>query len=240
MPDLRSQIKNLLALQDIDNHIAVIQQERDEAPQRVAALEAQLGGKTSRSEAAQAEKEELEAKRAELEEKIKEANLKAKRSQARLGDVKNPRQHQAVLKELDDLKMLREEWEEKLVAVLEELEEVNQRLEEAREGLETLKENLEKEKSELDATMEDMERQIAELTKERERYTKELPPQVLSRYNFIRSRLKHAPVAPVIDGTCQICHMSLPPQSFIELRRMEELMTCPSCQRIIYWVGYDA
>lgn len=240
MADLREQIKNLLALQDIDTHISVIQAEVEEAPRRVADLEARLKAKLERIESTQAEQSELEAKRTELEDKIKEANRKAKKSQARLSDVKNSRQHQAVLKELEDLELMKEEWTEALVGLTEELEEVNILGEDAAEGLDQLKANLEQERSQLDGSMEGMQAEIAELTKDRDKLAAKLQPAVLSRYNFIRSRLNDAAVAPVIDGTCQVCHMALPPQQFIELRRMEELMNCPSCQRIIYWVDYDA
>jgi len=33
--------------------------------------------------------------------------------------------------------------------------------------------------------------------------------------------------------------MNLPPQKFIELQMDQELMTCPHCQRIIYFVPPD-
>jgi predicted nucleic acid-binding Zn-ribbon protein len=87
--------------------------------------------------------------------------------------------------------------------------------------------------------MDQMEADIDRLRRQRQGFAQNLPPDVLGHYDFIRSHLKDAAVAPVMDGTCQICHMSLPPQQFIELRRCEELMNCPHCQRIIYWVGYN-
>lgn len=240
MNSLRDQIKNLLQLQEIDTHIEVIRQERDEAPARVADLEKHLADKKSRQETADAQKAELEAARAELEEKIKDSNRKAKRSQIRMNDIKNSRQLQAVQKELEDLKMYREEWEEQLMLLVDDLEAVNRALEGAVEGMDELESNLKAEKGDLDTTVADMDGEIKGLTKDRTKYADDLPVHIIDRYEFIRSRLNDTAVAPVIGGICQVCHMALPPQSFIELRRMEDLMTCPSCQRIIYYVDTDA
>ena len=44
-------------------------------------------------------------------------------------------------------------------------------------------------------------------------------------------------ISSVIQGVCQICHMGIPPQKFNELMRGEALMTCPNCNRMIYWGG---
>ena len=42
-------------------------------------------------------------------------------------------------------------------------------------------------------------------------------------------------VAPVSDGSCGACNMRLPPQQFNELQRMDQMMSCPSCRRMMYW-----
>jgi hypothetical protein len=41
-------------------------------------------------------------------------------------------------------------------------------------------------------------------------------------------------VAGVMDAVCQVCRMNIPPQLFIELMRMQNILMCPHCQRIIY------
>jgi len=84
------------------------------------------------------------------------------------------------------------------------------------------------------------EADLIRLREERQAYEAAIPPETMSQYEFIRSRIKDAAVAPVIGGICQLCHMRLPPQQFIELRQLKGLMNCPSCQRIIYWVEYDS
>jgi len=42
-------------------------------------------------------------------------------------------------------------------------------------------------------------------------------------------------VAEARDGMCQLCHMKLRPQMYVELKRNEVIVQCPSCSRILYY-----
>ena len=234
MTSLKERIKNLLDLQELDSHLTVLVQERDEAPQRVAALKGRSAEQKELLAKVKAEQEELLARRQELEQQMDDNERKLRRSQNRVGDIKNVRQHKAMLKEIEDLKLLKQDWEDELLGIMEGLEEVNPGVEKIEETLAEIKTDLETEESDLQANLETMEKDIKKLTADRKKLASALPPDVLSQYDFIRSRLSDAAVAPVIGGTCQICHMRLTPQQAIELQRMEVLMNCPNCQRIIY------
>ena len=62
-----------------------------------------------------------------------------------------------------------------------------------------------------------------------------ISPPVLSRYEFIRNRLRHPVIVPVEAGICSGCHIAIPPQVFIDLQRGNHIMSCPNCQRLMYW-----
>ena len=55
------------------------------------------------------------------------------------------------------------------------------------------------------------------------------------RYEFIRRRLEHPVIVAVKEGICSGCHIAVPPQSFIELQRGQQILSCPNCQRLIFW-----
>jgi predicted nucleic acid-binding Zn-ribbon protein len=57
--------------------------------------------------------------------------------------------------------------------------------------------------------------------------------QWLKIYDTLAAKRGYA-VAPVIKGTCQGCHMALPPQLNNILARMESIETCPRCGRLVY------
>jgi len=58
---------------------------------------------------------------------------------------------------------------------------------------------------------------------------------VLYKYDFIRSRRPGTAIVAAEDGHCNGCFMALPPQLFIQVQRGENLETCPSCQRILFF-----
>ena len=62
-----------------------------------------------------------------------------------------------------------------------------------------------------------------------------IPKPILSRYEFIRSRLANPVIVPVETGICAGCHIAIPPQTYNELQRGKQIHSCPNCQRLIYW-----
>ncbi len=239
MSEMKKQIKDLLELQDVDNHLRILVEERDQAPLRVAQLEKLRDQQKETLDVLQAEQSELEARRQELQKQIDDNARKTGRSQKRLSEIKNVRQHKAMLKEIEDLRLAKDDLEEEILGVLEGLEEVTPKVEKVAPALEETAKALEAEKAELDATVDKMNSDIERLTKERAENAAKIAPELLGQYEFISKRLNEAAVAPVLDGTCQICHMRLTPQQSIELRQMTRMMNCPNCQRIIYWAGEE-
>lgn len=240
MPSLQEQVKNLLALQDIDNHISVLTEEKEEGPRRMAQLQENLDKCQTVLTAAQAELDSLESEKEELDQKISEVNRKTRKSQGKIADIKNPRMHQAVLQELEDLKALKEDAEEKLLLSMDDLERTKARVEQYTAEAEELEKELEAERIEYDAHKNKLTEDLKRLTKEREGLAAKIPFDTLDEYDFIRERLGDPAVAVVVDGACQMCHIYLTPQQYNELRRLEDLMRCPSCSRLIYWADYDA
>ena len=64
---------------------------------------------------------------------------------------------------------------------------------------------------------------------------KEIPPRVLSRYHKLMERFGRA-IAPVVDGKCMGCYMTLPKRLSIRELGNKELRQCERCGRYLYWV----
>jgi predicted nucleic acid-binding Zn-ribbon protein len=147
MVRLKDQIKNLLELQDVDNHLTALVQEKEEAPKRIAELEARQAKQEGLLAAAKAEQAELNGRRLDLERKIEENTRNTRRSQNKANEVKNTRQHKAILKELEDLKLLKDECENALLEVLGSQEAINPKVEEIGRALEETVKGLAQEKA---------------------------------------------------------------------------------------------
>jgi predicted nucleic acid-binding Zn-ribbon protein len=75
----------------------------------------------------------------------------------------------------------------------------------------------------------------AELNVERESVAKQMTPAIYQRYEKVRKARRGVAVAEAIDGRCSVCNMGLRPQFFQELKRGDQVMSCESCLRMLYY-----
>ena len=100
--------------------------------------------------------------------------------------------------------------------------------------LEVLHSMLEKRKVEVGGESEEADKEIGSYAGDRASIVSNIQPPLLSRYNKIRTRYNDA-IVTVTNGHCTSCNVSLPPQMYIQVQKGLELISCPSCQRLLYF-----
>lgn len=232
---MRKKMKLLIALQNCDRRIEETSKKRDECPIRMASLDNEV----RKAEASMNELEEkLEAakkERRQVERDIEDLEARKKKSQAKLSSVSTNKEYRAALKEIEELDRNRSLFEDKALELMEQVEQLEGEIGAAAKGLEELKKRTEADKRAIQQEMKNLDECLDDLVKEREQLCAKVDRELLSRYNMLRERRGGLAVSPVISGVCQTCHMGIPPQKFNELIRGDSLMSCPNCQRIIYW-----
>jgi predicted nucleic acid-binding Zn-ribbon protein len=113
-------------------------------------------------------------------------------------------------------------------------------LEAGERAAEEARQRLKSEGTEIEAERARADSQIGVLRRQQEELNPQIPADLLQTYRVLRAHRSGIAVAPVVQGACQMCHMNLPPQLFIDLQKDEHVLHCPACQRIIYWVGHEA
>jgi len=73
-----------------------------------------------------------------------------------------------------------------------------------------------------------------DLLKAKQKVTEELDSNQLKRYKKLSEKYPRA-VAPVIDGICYGCFVTLPTSFVVRRDKNEVLSICPNCGRFIYW-----
>ncbi len=229
------QIAQLIELQKIDNEILKFQKVLDTIPTEIDSLEKKIETLKSQQEEVVERVNALKQRQEKLVREIEEDEFKIKRSKNKLMMVQSSKEYNAVLREIDTLEKSNRLREEERIAVEEDLATQNNLLEsitsEINQSEEELKELRKKQETEVDKA----KKKLDGLRLKREETTQDIPKPILSRYEFIRVRLKNPVIVSVKDGVCTGCYISIPPQTFIELQRAKEILSCPNCQRIIYW-----
>jgi len=193
-----------------------------------------------------------ENQRKELEEKLKilkeqnekltkeleEDQAKLKKSKNRLMMVENSKEYHAIMREIDTLEKNSRLKEEEKLTLEEELDTQQRLLDALNEEISKISEELQQKEDALDKIIHRCKSRIEELKEKRAEFAKQIPPPILKRYEFIRARLSNPVIVPVEDSICTGCHISIPPQTYIELQKGLQILSCPNCQRLIYWKNH--
>jgi predicted nucleic acid-binding Zn-ribbon protein len=232
---LKDKIGDLIVLQDCDNKIREIMNKKNEGPSRIKKLAEELDAiarefqeKHDRLNLLKKDGHKIDQEIQELEEKIEKSNIK-------LSLIKSNKEYKAALKEIEDLKRVKFQTEDKAIKVMEELEELEEICSENKEKETELRRAFEGDKEEIERELEALDEELKILNAKRDSFTNAIDQDLLKKYLYLRDRKAGQAISPVLGGVCQICHMNIPPQAFNELIRGDSLMTCNNCNRIIYW-----
>jgi predicted nucleic acid-binding Zn-ribbon protein len=229
------QIEQLVALQRVDDEILVIARELQDAPSEVKGLQERFNVLDEQRNRILEKIEHLKEQEKRLGGEIENDALKVKKSKSKLMLVGNTKEYHAMMREMDNLEKVNRLREEEKIALAEELARQQSSLQELDESYLSLKSELEVKQASLQERIDEANKVIAQLNRKRATACQEVPAPILSRYEFIRERLDNPVIVSVDTGVCNGCHIAIPPQSFIELQKGHQILSCPNCQRLIYW-----
>ena len=233
-----TELDRLAALQTIDreikereDHATILRGEAD-------GIDAELRGRQEAVAQLGAQHVELEKQRNDLEERIKVEEQKVKGSRMRMTRIRNEREMLAMQHEINMAQEATEQLEEQLLAVMETIDEVGAKLAAARTALDEGEEQSAGAAGSRRAALDEIERIEREVAAQRERrdvLVQGMEETLRATYEQILSRRGGMAVVEVRNGTCQGCHMHVPPQLFNEIQKFREVRQCPNCRRILFW-----
>ena len=153
--------------------------------------------------------------------------------------VQTSREHQALLKEIEDAKRLIKETEDQLISVMEQAEQAENEAVELENLCAGEKELLDEEEKKVEAAVKKLNSRRKTVLTKRNKLAKEVRAGMIKRYDKLLQKRNGLAVVQVVDGVCQGCFMAIPPQQFNEIRKGEQIHTCPTCQRIFYYQEPD-
>ena len=74
----------------------------------------------------------------------------------------------------------------------------------------------------------------AKIVAKRDAMAKKIKTSTLKNYDMLRIRRNGKAVVGVVNGICQGCFMSIPPQHFNNILKGDRILNCPTCQRILF------
>lgn len=226
---------DLKNLQEVDDLTRLSRKVLDEGAAKLSEAGAKLKSFEGRLAAAQAELETMRARHRSLEAEVADLSVKKKNNETRQLSIKNQNEYTALMKEAEFLTTRIGELEDETLDLLDRIE----KAELAIGNLEMLVGEeaviYAKNSSEIEMAQVDSRERLAELALRREALVGTLPADQLKRYEEIAKVRGGLAVAAAAEGLCLACRLGFPPQIFNDLQRNEKILTCPNCNRLIYW-----
>jgi predicted nucleic acid-binding Zn-ribbon protein len=168
-------------------------------------------------------------------ERDAEQNLsRVKKSDEKLRAVKTNKEYQSILKEIEDIKTLNSQIEDRMIESLDEIEAAEQSVMQKKADYDLLKDQISDEKGTIQRESEAGKARLTRLESDWKDISERIDPGLMKTYMAVRENRGTA-VAAANNATCQGCNLNIPQQMYNELQRCDSLTFCPHCQRIIYW-----
>ena len=227
-------LQALVALQLKDKHLDAIQHEIDAVPPRIASLKADLEGEKRHMDAAKATILELEKKKKSKELDVAAKDEAARKHSSQLNDLKSNDAYKAMQVEIEAEKKAAGDIETEILQIMEDIDKARVEEKAATAEYKKTEEFSKKDLEKLEAEMSHAKGRFETAKVERDATAAVVGPAEMKVYNHIRGRGKPDAVVPVVSGHCGSCQINLTPGLTLEVAKLKTLVTCESCQRILY------
>ena len=227
-------IEQLVALQEIDLVIDKIDNEIKHEQDGLDGRISSLVDREGRINEQESMIEELEKERRTLEDEMADKIAHVKERQSKMMQVQTSREQTALLKEIEDAKKNVKENEEKIVSIMEQVEKLTAETTEEKNLLKTERTLVDEEKEKVKSVIEELSKGKKTKKNKRDKQADAVNGSMIQKYEVLRERRNGLAIVNVLDGVCQGCFMNLPPQKYNMLLRGDQVLECPSCQRLIY------
>ena len=227
-------LQKLIELEKVDREATRLTDEVAALPKRVAAIEAKLAGDKAAVEKAKAAIKTNEADRRKLEADIQGFQQKIVKYREQSSSVKTNDEYRALMHELEFAEKQISGCEDKILELMIALEAEEKALKIAEADLKAEAASVEKEKSEARTRTAEDEKLLAGLNQNRAQLRSGVSDSSLAHYDRLMRQRKSA-IAEARDQKCMACFVMIRPQDWQEIHDNEQIITCNSCSRILYF-----
>jgi predicted nucleic acid-binding Zn-ribbon protein len=230
-PDL----ERLIRLQRAETDLRRVEAELAEVPRQRAELEAALGGERARLEAARQELTGGQKARRQHEAELQDLEAKRSRLKGQLMEVKTNKEYTAMLHEIEAVERDIRAREDLILAEMERGESLAVEVKREEETFKQAEERHRAGVRAVDERARGLEEQVRRFAGERDAIASTVPAGLLDLFHRVARSRAGVAVAQVQDAMCQVCHVKLRLQLYADLKRNEEIVQCPACNRILYY-----
>ena len=229
-PDL----EKLIRLQAVESDLRKTDGDLGAIPAQKAELDARLSSERSALDAIKGGLEASQKSRRQKEGELQDLEGKRSKYKGQLMDVKTNKEYTAMLHEIEGVEREIRAREDLILGEMEKAESLGADLKREEEAFKRHEARHKEEAAALDARGKELAGRRESLVSERDRIAATISEDALALFHRV-AKLRGVGVAVARDGRCQECHLMLRPQMFVDLKKNDEIVQCPACNRILYY-----
>jgi len=224
----------LKKLQTIDSGLFRLKREKQEKPRELEAAEQVLKGEEGKLKVL-----EDRLKTLQLEQKQKENDLQAREDQIKklkgqLMQLKTNREYTAMQHEIDSLAADQSLLEETIIRVLDGIDAAAKEKKGQEARVKERQQILARERARIEQEQAKIDEDIGRLERDRKTILPDVDSEALNTYERVLGLREGLALVAVSDESCGGCDRRLPPQVINQVHLAASLVTCESCNRILY------
>lgn len=232
---MKRQISFLVERQRLDSEIRRLSFKKKELPEQILRQDEEFQARSRGVEEARQNFDASVKAHRDKEHELKEGTERLRKTKDRLLEVKTNKEYQAMLKEIETIEQKNSEFEDEILTLLEKMDAAKKELRQREKTLDEYRKQYEREKQKTEEELNTLDKEILTCQKDLQGLNSEIERDLAKKYEMIKKRKNGLAVVPVVKGVCSGCHLNIPPQLYNELLKSDQVLSCPYCNRIIYW-----
>ncbi len=228
------QLEILKRLQAIDGELFRLRRQEEEKPRELEAANTQAAAQQARVKAAEDQLKTLQLSQKEKEMDLQNHETNVKKLQGQLFQLKTNKEYTAMQREIETLKADNAVLEETILRAFDAIDQAVKTRQQEQQRLAEEQRRLQVQRQRIEGELAAIAEQVAQLERDRKTIIPDVPPKTLQTYERVLEIREGLALVPLMEESCGGCHRRLPPQVVNKVYLKADLVTCESCNRILY------
>jgi predicted nucleic acid-binding Zn-ribbon protein len=229
-------LEKLVHLQRAESELRRAEAELQDVPRAREEQNALLAQERARLDASREALAQSQKSRRQLESELQDLETKRSKYKGQLMEVKTNKEYTAMLHEIEGVEREVRGREDRILEEMEQAESLGAEVKREEAAFKEVEERHRGELARLEQRAKALGAERDRLAAERDAVAATLEDEHRELFTRV-ARLRGVAVAEARDGMCQLCHVFLRPQMFVDVKRNESVIQCPACNRILYYVA---
>jgi len=232
---MEEQLSLLIQLQEIDSKIRTQNEQKNRLPETLAVLERRRVALNDNVDKVKEALQTAQKNKRDRDKDLEDGVQKVDKLKTRSSEIKNNKEYQALLKEIEAAEQENKAIEDSILGLMEKIDLAAGQITAAEERAKQEAAEIAAEQMQHEAAFKKLEEELKIIVEGRQKAIAGVPKPLLAQYQKLLVTKAGIAIVEARGESCSGCYMSIPPQVYVNVKKNASIITCPNCNRILYF-----